>query len=58
MYFTKLFDSQGVTNAMEVLNTVTLRVGPEINEELSLPFLDEEIKHALFQMHHSGSGTG
>ncbi|KAB2619858.1 hypothetical protein D8674_037424 [Pyrus ussuriensis x Pyrus communis] len=50
-YFTKLFDSMGVVNASKIERLVVLKVTDEMNHGLLMPFSNEEIKEALFQMH-------
>lgn len=50
-YFQKLFDSTGVADASTILNAVARKVTAQISQSLLLPFSDEEIKSALFQMH-------
>ncbi|XP_070675647.1 uncharacterized protein [Malus domestica] len=54
-YFTKIFYSPGTTEFDEVLEAVTPIVGPDLNAALTMPFTDEEIKMAFFQMHPSKS---
>ncbi|KAM1255704.1 hypothetical protein PS1_030066 [Malus domestica] len=56
-YFRKIFLSQRVLlNAMsEVTDAVVPKVTPDMNAELLKPYTKEEIKLALFQMHHSKS---
>lgn len=50
-YFMKLFDSLGVVDALAILRKIIPKVMNEMNHGLLLPFSDEEIKDALFQMH-------
>lgn len=50
-YFTKLFESNGGEHLENMLKHIKLRVTMDMNEELSQPLVDEEIKFALFQMH-------
>lgn len=50
-YFTQVFKSQGSNEMSKVLDAIKPRVTKEMNDELLLPFTDEEIKFALFQMH-------
>ncbi|KAB2605929.1 hypothetical protein D8674_005646 [Pyrus ussuriensis x Pyrus communis] len=50
-YFQTLFDSQGQQNASVVLDHVLPQVTAAMNCDLLLPFTNDEIKFALFQMH-------
>lgn len=50
-YFTKLFDSAGPVVVDNILKWVQPKVTATMNQELLLPFTNEEIKFAFFQMH-------
>lgn len=50
-HFQTLFDSQGQQNASVVLGHVLPQVTAAMNCDLLLPFTNDEIKFALFQMH-------
>lgn len=49
-YFLKLFDSQGQCDASKILDHVVPKVTAGVNDELLLPYSNEDIKFALFQM--------
>lgn len=50
-YFQKLFESHGQNEAAMILEQVVPKVTEDMNMDLLLPFTNEEIKFALFQMH-------
>jgi hypothetical protein len=50
-FFGNLYESEGVHGMEEVLNTVPRRVTPLMNEEITAPYCEEEVKTALFQMY-------
>ena len=50
-YFTKLFRCTGVGNFDSTLCHIMPKVSEEMNIALECPFMDEEIKCAVFQMH-------
>lgn len=56
-YFREIFWFQGILqNAMgELLDMVALKITMEMNAELLRPYMEEEIKTTLFQMHPSKS---
>ncbi|XP_070660430.1 uncharacterized protein [Malus domestica] len=50
-YFTQLFRSSGGENFGDILCHISPKVTDEMNSSLLSPFMDEEIKCAVFQMH-------
>jgi hypothetical protein len=45
-----LYRSEGTQNMEAVLGTVPIKVTPEMNDGLLKPFVEKEVKEALFQM--------
>ena len=45
-----LYQSQGFSDAAELLAHVPVKISQEMNDELTKPFIGEEVKVALFQM--------
>ena len=56
-YYDHSFKSKGVDNGVidKILQVVQPCVSLSMNESLVAPYIDEEIKQALFQMHPSKS---
>lgn len=54
-YFRNLFSSHGEGEQETVLNLVDRKVTPEMNESLTRPFVAEEVKATLNQMHPTKS---
>lgn len=50
-YFKKLYTSQGLDRVHECLANVETRVTNAMNGMLLMPFMEEEVRGALFQMH-------
>lgn len=49
-YFQNIFTSQVDIVNMDVINKVTPRVTPYMNEALLAPYTEEEVKRALFSI--------
>jgi hypothetical protein len=49
-FYKSLFSSEGVSDTERVLQTVPIKVTPEMNDMLLTPFDSNEVKEALFQM--------
>ena len=49
-FYRNLFHWEGVHNMEAVLGTVPVKVMPEMNDKLLMPFTGLEVKEALFQM--------
>jgi hypothetical protein len=50
-YYEKLFTSQGLDRVQECLAHLETRVTSEMNSKLLQPFVEEEVRLALSQMH-------
>jgi hypothetical protein len=50
-YFRNLYTSQGLDRVLECLENVEPRVTADMNRLLLLPFVEDEVRNALFQMH-------
>jgi hypothetical protein len=49
-FYSNLYSSEGTTNMEQVLSHVPRRVTDSMNAYLCIPFTDQEVKEALFQM--------
>jgi hypothetical protein len=49
-FYKDLYRSEGTRNMEAVLGTVPTKVTPEMNDGLLKPFVEKEVKDALFQM--------
>ena len=49
-FYKELYRSEGTNNMDVVLNTVPVKVSAEMNDGLLKPFVQVEVKVALFQM--------
>jgi len=49
-FYRNLYNSEGVSNMSEVLDTVPVKVTAAMNDQLIAPFEEREVKEALFQM--------
>ena len=49
-FYKNLYSSEGTSNMEAVLNTVPVKVTAEMNHVLIKPFMEKEVKEALFQM--------
>jgi hypothetical protein len=50
-FYSTLYSTEGTNGMDEVLDTVPVSVTADMNERLIAPFVDEEVKQALFQMY-------
>jgi hypothetical protein len=50
LYFQHIYMTSGVEGVAEVLEAISPRVAPVMNDALIKPFLPEEMQVALFQM--------
>lgn len=48
-----MFSSSGEQGSMDFLTSLEARIPERLNDELSRPFIAEEIHHAITQMHPS-----
>jgi hypothetical protein len=49
-FYAQLYASEGASDMEAILDNISEHVNADINQKLTLPFLDEEIIKALFQM--------
>jgi len=49
-FYRNLYTSEGTIDMESVLNVVPVKVTPEMNDQLLAPFVEKEVKDALFQM--------
>ena len=49
-FYKNLYQSQGFSDAAELLDHVPIKISQEMNDKLTKPFTTEELKFALFQM--------
>jgi hypothetical protein len=49
-FYKDLYRSEGTQNMEAVLGTVPIKVTPEMNDDLLKPFVEKEVKEALFQI--------
>jgi len=49
-FYRNLYTSEGTIGMESVLNVVPMKVTPEMNDQLLAPFVEKEVKDALFQM--------
>jgi len=49
-FYKELYTSEGTVHMERVLDTVPIKVTPEMNDLLIAPFTEKEVKEALFQM--------
>ena len=49
-FYLTLYTSEGVDGMEEVLSHIPMRVNGDMNSKINAPYVNEEIKEALFQM--------
>ena len=49
-FYKNLYTSERVQNMEQVIDTVPVKVTPEMNDILNAPYSQDEVKKALFQM--------